>query len=87
MKKLVNVQEVEDAGLISLLGEQVILFCVNYFYSGKLVGVNDTCVELENGHIVYETGAFTESKWKDAQKVADNLFVQVAAIESFARGK
>lgn len=87
MKKLVEVQEVEGEGLISLLGEQVILFCMNYFYAGKLVGVNDTCVLLENGGIVYETGAFNELKWKDFQKVADKLYVKLESIESFAKGK
>jgi len=87
MKKLVEVQEVENEGLISLLGEQVILFCCNYFYAGKLVGVNDTCVLLENGAIVYETGPFGDLKWKDAQKVADKLYINVDTIESFAKGK
>ena len=87
MKKLIEIQEVEGEGLMSLLGEQVILFCMNYFYAGKLVGVNDTCVLLENGGIVYETGAFSELKWKDFQKVADKLYVKLETIESFAKGK
>lgn len=87
MKKIVEVQEVEGEGLMSLLGEQVILFCMNYFYAGKLIGVNDTCVLLENGGIVYETGSFTELKWKDFQKVADKLYVKLESIESFAKGK
>lgn len=87
MKKLIEVQEVEGEGLMSLMGEQVILFCMNYFYAGKLIGVNDTCVLLENGGIVYETGAFTDLKWKDCQKVADKLYVKLEAIESFAKGK
>ena len=53
MKKLV---EVSDEGLEGLIGERVTLLCVNYFYTGDLVGVNDTCVLLENPAIVYETG-------------------------------
>ena len=44
MKKLVNVVEVEGEGLVSLLGENVILFCMNYFYAGKLAGVNSDTV-------------------------------------------
>lgn len=87
MKKLIEVQEVDGEGLVSLLGEQVILFCMNYFYAGKLVGVNDTCVLLENGGIVYETGPFTDLKYADFQKVADKLYVNVRSIESFAKGK
>lgn len=48
MKKLVKVEEIEGEGLLSLLGENVTLFCQIYIYSGKLIGVNDTCVLLEN---------------------------------------
>ena len=87
MKKLVEVQEVENEGLISLLGEQVILFCLNYFYAGKLIGVNETCVLLENGGIVYETGPLDDSKWRDFQKLSDKLYVRIDAIESFCKGK
>lgn len=87
MKKLVEIQEVEGEGLVSLMGEQVILFCGNYFYAGKLIGVNDTCILLQDGGIVYETGAFTDLKWKDFQKVADKLYVTSSSVESFAKGK
>lgn len=66
MKKLVNVTEVEGEGLMALLGERVTLFCLNYIYTGKLTGVNSTCVLLEDAAIVYETGAFDASAWKDA---------------------
>lgn len=85
MKKLVEVQEVEGEGLIALLGEQVLLFCLNYIYTGKLVGVNSTCVQLENPSIVYETGAFTDKKFKDAQALPHELYVQTSAIESFGK--
>ena len=87
MRKVVQVQEVEGEGLEALLDQEIILFCVNYFYAGKLTGINDTCVLLENGWIVYETGSFNELKWKDFQKVADKLYVRLDSIESFAKGK
>ena len=88
MKKLVNVQEVEDAGLISLLGENVLLLCANYFYTGKLTGVNDTCVELEDPAIVYETGAWTNPKFQDEQKLHTKTFyVSITAIEAFGVSK
>lgn len=86
MKKLVEVMEVEGEGLTKLLGEQVILFCGNYFYAGKLAGVNTDCVLLENGGIVYETGSFTDKNWKDFQKIG-NVYVRIAGIEAFAIGK
>ena len=81
MKKIIT--EVEGEGLVALLGERVTLFCMNYIYTGKLAGVNETCVLLEDASIVYETGAFTEAKWKDAQSLPNKWYVQTSAIESF----
>jgi hypothetical protein len=87
MKKIVNVQEVEGEGLTALLGEKVILFCMNYFYAGTLIGVNSDCVLLEDGGIVYETGPFSDKAWKDLQLIPGPLYVRIAAIEAFAKGK
>jgi len=83
MKKIVNVTEVEDEGLTALLGERVTLFCMNYIYTGKLIGVNTTCVLLDDAAIVYETGPFTDKAWKDAQKLPTSFYVQISAIEGF----
>lgn len=83
MKKIVNVTEIEGEGLTALLGERVTLFCLNYIYTGKLTGVNSTCVLLEDAAIVYETGAFDAKEWKDAQRLPNALYVQTSAIESF----
>lgn len=85
MKKLAKVVEVESEGLIALLEAEatVTLFCLNYIYTGKLVGVNTTCVLLENPKIVYETGSFSDKSWKDAQALPNQLYVQISAIESF----
>ena len=88
MRKLVNVQEVEGEGLISLLGEQVLLLCTNYFYTGQLDGVNETCVLLSNPSIVYETGQWTDKLYADSQKLhTDKLYVNISAIESFGLSK
>jgi hypothetical protein len=81
MKKIIT--EVENEGLIKLLGERVTLFCANYIYTGKLVGVNESCVLLEDAAIVYETGALTDKAWKDAQSLPRAWYVQLAFIESF----
>ena len=84
MKMKVLVNEVENEGLESLLGKIVTLWCGVYIYTGRLVGVNSTCVKLENAAIVYETGEFSAKKWKDAQSLGvDSWYVQVQAIESF----
>ena len=80
MRKIV---EIEDAGLESLLGETVTFLCVCYFYTGKLVGVNDTCVQLDDAKIVYETGSWGDKKWADAQELPGSCFVQISSIEAF----
>ena len=86
MKKIIT--EVEDEGLVSLLGQHVMLFCANYIYAGTLTGVNDDCVLLEDPKIVYETGAFTEKAYKDAQKLHTNKwYVTKNSIESYGLGK
>lgn len=81
MKKIVT--EVAGEGLEALLGERVTLFCMNYIYTGKLTGVNDTCILLTDAAVVYETGAFTEKGWKDAQSLPGDWYVQTGSIESF----
>jgi uncharacterized membrane protein len=83
MKKIVNVTEIEGEGLTALLGERITLFCLNYIYTGLLSGVNRDCVLLEDAAVVYETGAFTEKQWKDAQKLPNKWYVRIATIESF----
>lgn len=81
MKKIV--ETVEGEGLDKLLGERVTLFCANYIYTGVLSGVNQTSVLLTNAAVVYETGPFGEKKWKDAQELPADWYVQTSAIESF----
>jgi len=83
MLKTREVVDVPNEGLISLLDSIITLFCANYIYTGKLTGVNDDCVLLENPAIVYETGAFTEKAWKDAQKLPNQIYVMKSSIESF----
>ena len=85
MKKLV--EQVDGKGMESLLGEQVTFFCMNYIYTGKLISINDTCVLLEKPSIVYETGAFCDKAWKDAQRLPNALYVQFSAIEAFGKVK
>lgn len=82
MKKIV---EIEGAGLESLLGENVTIFCVNYIYAGKLSGVNDTCIELEDAKIVYETGPLKEPGFANAQSLPNVWYISRNAIESFGK--
>ena len=71
MKQLKEVIEVPDEGFVSLLNQNVLVMCGNYFYFGKLVGVNETCIKIEKCHQVFETGAFTEKSFKDKQFIAE----------------
>ena len=81
MKKLA--EEVQGEGLVKLMGERVTLFCCRYIYTGKLTGVNETCVLLEDAAIVYETGGFDSKDWGDKQDLPKDWYVQMASIESF----
>lgn len=86
MRKIIEVTD--GVGLDGLLGENVLLICSAYFYTGKLTGVNDTFVELTNPAIVYETGAWTDKNYRDAQKLhVEKFYVQRGAIESFGVSK
>ena len=80
MKKIV---EETGEGLVKLMGERVTFFGMNYIYTGKLTGVNDTCVLLEDAAIVYETGAFSDKDWADAQTLPRPVYVMLSAIEAF----
>lgn len=84
MKRIVEVVETKNDGLESLLGQYVQLWCLNYIYSGKLVGVNQHDVVLVEAVVVYETGKMTNKQFKFAEPVASGeLFVRTAAIESY----
>jgi hypothetical protein len=83
MKQAINVEVVKNEGLVALLGQNITLFCANYIYTGRLVGVDDQFVKLDNASIVYETGAFSEAKWKDAQSLPNSVYVMTSAVEMF----
>lgn len=80
MRKIV--EQVSGEGLEKLLGKRITLFCMNYIYTGTLIGVNEQCVLLSDPAIVYETGELTSSVWKDAQKLPNEWYVFITSIES-----
>ena len=86
MKKLVV--ETNETALESLLGEKITLFCVNYIYTGTLIGVNAQAILLENPSIVYETGSFKDKGYKNVQSLeVKEFFISIGAIESFGKLK
>jgi len=78
-----TVEDIEEEGFLALLGKTVTCFCAVYIYTGKLIGVNKTCIKLENPAIVYETGSFDNKQWKDVQKLPNEIYLQTAMIEAF----
>ena len=80
MKKIV---EVENEGMMALLGERITVYCINYIYTGVLDGVNKNCILLTRPSIVYDTGPHNEKEWADAQPLTNDLYVMLNAIESF----
>lgn len=81
MKKIVK--EVSGEGLESLLGEHVLIWCMNYNYSGRLVGVNEADILLEDAHVVYETGELSTKGFSDAQALPSKHYIRIASIESY----
>ena len=81
MKKLIK--SVPGSALESLLGERVTFYCLSYIYTGKLTSVNETCVELTDASIVYETGPYDDPKWKDAQPLPKPCYVMLRCVECF----
>ena len=80
MKKLI--EQVEGEGLESLLGEKIIVWCLNYIYHGTLEGVNDTDILLTGASVVYETGPLKETI-KDKQELPSQLYVRTDKIECY----
>ena len=87
MKVLTTIEERDNEGLLALIGKRVTFFCLNYSYTGTLVGVNDKDVKLADAAVVYETGAFTDKAWKDAQKLPKEWYLRTATIESYGELK
>jgi len=85
MKRIV--EDTNPSGFDAVLGEKVMVICNIYIYTGKLVGVNDDHLELDDAKIVYETGKLDEGNWKDAQPLISPHRVMKQAIESWGLSK
>jgi hypothetical protein len=82
MKKLIDSTDAE--GLESLLGEYVLIWCECYIYYGRLVGVDEKDVVLEEAAVVYQTGPFSDEKLKDCQPLqVQKWYVRTSKIESY----
>jgi hypothetical protein len=83
VKIIKTIEESDAEGLMALIGQRVTFFCMNYIWTGDLVGVNDVQVKLDNPAIVYETGDFKSTSWKDAQSLPKTMYIQLSAVEAY----
>lgn len=84
-KVVENTTEIVDVegGFITLLDTEVYVQCTSYAYTGKLSGVNHTFIELSEPSLVYETGSWTDKKWKNAERLpCEKIVLLVSQIES-----
>jgi hypothetical protein len=68
-----------------LIGKNIVVFCMNYIYTGKLLVFYGNEIQLENPRIIYETGNFDNEYFKDAQKLNHNLFINMNTVESYCQ--
>ena len=76
--------KVSKGSLESLIGKRITVFCCRYIYTGKLKAIyKDAILLTDDNGIVYETGSFNNTEWKDFQKLPNEFFISKQAIESF----
>jgi hypothetical protein len=76
--------ENNEEGFLALIGKNVEIQTGLFIYAGKLIGVNSTCVKLDNAHTVFDTGDFKNKKYSDAQARENPiLYVQLAGVFAF----
>lgn len=81
------VKETDQEGLLALMGKKITFYCVNYIYSGKLVGVNTDVIKLDDAEIVYETGAHSDKSWSNSESFHNPVYIRLSAVEMFTEWK
>jgi hypothetical protein len=82
MRKIV-IDSDEPEGLEGLFGQRITVWCLNYIYTGDLVGVDGECIRLDNAAVVYETGPLKTKEWQDVQALPNPCYIMHRCIESF----
>ena len=70
-------------GFESLAGQRITVFAAPLIWTGRLAGMNDGCILLEEPAIVYLTGPFDDPNWEDAQPLPSHMYIQKAAIQAY----
>ena len=82
MRRIIEDKDISEFD--NLLGKNVLVLCLNYFYFGKLIGANSSFIELEESQIVYETGKFSNKKWEQAESLPSSIwYIRTSTIESY----
>ena len=83
MKRIV--ENTEADGIEKLLGEYIEIYCLNYIYAGKLIGISDEDLCLAECVLVYETGALNDhGGYANAESFGtEERFIRRAHIESY----
>ncbi len=69
-----TVETLNKEGLEGLLGLTITLFCMNYIYTGKLVGINNNCIKLENPKGITSSGLSTGPIFQEIAKYIIDYF-------------
>ena len=67
------------------MGQRLMFFCRNFVYVGIVAHVGEDFVALNEPYVVFETGALTDKKFKDAQPLPHEWHVPFASCEGFGR--
>lgn len=66
-----------------LFGKTVVVMCANYIYTGTLQSITHDYIVLNEPSIVYETGEWSASDWKDSQRLPTNqIKLERSGVES-----
>jgi hypothetical protein len=83
MKKLVEVDG--DSGFEAAIGEKIHVWCMRYNYAGKLAGVSEDTLFLDDAKLVFLTGKLDDDTWEDAETpLNSSLQVMKQSVESWA---
>lgn len=84
IKEQLTAEEAKEVtNLDDLVSETYLFQCARYIYYGKVKSITSDYIELENAHVVFETGDYSNDKPKDMQKLPHNAFVLRQSIEAF----
>lgn len=66
------------------IGSNVVVWCINYIYAGKLEEVGDLTIVLSNAHLIFDAGNLQGETFNQYEKIkAKEWRIFLGAVESF----